>query len=366
MQLISPVSLSNKHTWWLGFGLAIIYVPIRIYMNVLVVTAPVFFHKLPLWIIELCISTVFFTLWISVIELLQRYIALFLGEDYVDRFWLLNQFFTLLIAIGLATTFNWGFRILWHWMEAVWDSMSFNVLPITLNEILEQKKRANNGITIIALMAAYYLAINKRVYEKLQQVYINEERLEKESIKSHFNALKNQVSPHFLFNNFSVLTSLVETNQELSVKFINQLSKVYRYILEQSDFDSIKLGAEIEFLQTYMFLLKIRFEDKLKLEIDIPDLALSRYSIVPLTLQLLVENAVKHNQMSTDNALTIKIYVDDQYLVISNSIQPRELAEPSTKLGLKNIVDRYKLLINAPVLVTNDQKQFIVRLPLIQ
>jgi two-component system, LytTR family, sensor kinase len=365
MQASFIAPLTSRQKWQLAFGLAIIYVPLRIYMNVALIDQAIFFHKLPLWIMELLITTVFFTIWIRVIEWLQQYIVAYFGEAFFDDFRFLNQLFTLLIAIVLAVVFNLVFRVLWHGMEMLWEQQGVtDMLSIKVPDQLPQKRRANNSITVMALMAVYYLATHKRVYQKLQQVHINEERLEKENIKAHFNALKNQISPHFLFNNFSVLTSLVETNQELSVEFIHRLSKAYRYILEQSDYDDIKLSKEIDFLETYIFLLKIRFEDKLQLHIAIPPPDQERYSIVPLTLQLLVENAVKHNQMSASTPLKISIYMEGDFLAVSNPLQIRELSEPSTKLGLHNIINRYRLLINRPVMVSQEDNQFIVRIPL--
>ncbi len=367
MQTSFIVPLSGRQKWQLAFGLAIIYVPLRIYMNVLVIDQAVFLFKLPLWIMELLFTTVFFTVWVVVIERLQQYIVRYFGESFLDDFRFLNQLGTLLIAIVLAVLFNSVFRVFWHGIETLWEQQSVEgVLPLRIPEQLPQKRRANNSITVMALMAVYYLATHKRVYQKLQQVHFNEERLEKENIKAHFNALKNQVSPHFLFNNFSVLSSLVETNPELSVVFINRLSKAYRYILEQSEYDHIKLSKEIEFLETYMFLLKIRFEDKLQLHVSIPKPDLDRYSIVPLTLQLLVENAVKHNCMSSRQPLTITIRIEADYLTVSNPLQVRELPEPSTRLGLNNIINRYRLLINRSVEVCQNESQFTVKIPLFQ
>lgn len=365
MQSRTTFPLTNRQKWQLGLGLAAIYVPIRIYMNVLQIDIPGLLHRLPLWMVELLFSVAFFTLWINVVEWLQYYTSKFFGEDFLERFGLLNQLLTLFFAIALAMIFNHWYRYLWHFMEAVWDKESLHVLPIILNESPVQKIRANTSITVLALMAAYYLAANRRVYERLQQAVINEERLEKENAKAHFNALKNQVSPHFLFNNFSVLTTLVETDQELSVQFINQLSKAYRYILEKSEYDSIKLATEMEFLETYMFLLMIRFENKLNLDVQISCQEKEKYSIAPLTLQLLVENAVKHNRMSASSPLLITIRVDDEYLVVSNPMQVRDLPEVSTRLGLQNIVNRYKLLINKPVMVEKDRGCFTVKVPLI-
>ncbi|NIJ53786.1 sensor histidine kinase [Dyadobacter arcticus] len=358
--------LTASQKWRLGFGFALIYLPIRIYMNVLSIGLYDALHKLPLWAIELIVSVSLFTLWIHVIEWLQQYVSGFFGEEFVDDFRFINQLFTLIIAFGMAVMFNAGFRILWHFLEAVWENQPFEFTPVVMDDARLHRRRANTAITVMALMGAYYLAANKRANQKLQQVHLNEERLEKENIKAHFSALKNQVSPHFLFNNFSVLSTLIETNPEQSVEFVNRLSKAYRYILEQSDFELIKLRTEIEFLETYMFLLKTRFEDKIRLDIQIPSNEIDHYSIVPLSLQLLIENAVKHNQMSSSNPLVITIHRDDDFLFVSNPIRARQLPEPSTRLGLQNIIERYKLLINKPVSILSEHSQFVVKIPLIR
>ncbi|WP_159466705.1 sensor histidine kinase [Dyadobacter sp. 3J3] len=357
--------LSQKQKWKLGFGFAIIYVPIRIYINITFYSQSIVVNKFPLWIIELIVSGLFYTLWLNFIEWVQYYVVRFPRSKYVSHDKLLSQLLTLFIAIGLAAIFNIAFRVFWHWMESIWDPQLFHTnSPVELL-MIQQKRRSNNGLTAMALMAAYYLASNVRVYQHLQQVHINAERLEKENIKAHFNALKNQVSPHFLFNNFSVLSTLVESDKELSIEFISRLSQVYRYILEQSDFDQIKLRTEIEFMETYMYLLKTRFEEKINLEIHLSEAQIDTYFIVPLTLQLLVENAVKHNQMSVTYPLVITICIEDDFLVIRNPIQLRAPTEVSTGIGLNNIINRYKLLVNKPVLVENLQNLFVVKIPLI-
>ncbi|TLV02697.1 sensor histidine kinase [Dyadobacter luticola] len=358
--------LSTYQKWRLGFGFALMYLPLRIYMNVLTIDLGMFLNRLPLWVVELSVSVCLFTLWIHVIEWLHQYISRMLGEEFIDDFKFLNQLFTLIIAFGLAVLFNAWFRIVWHYMEAIWENQPFEWAPVIMDSGRLHRRRANTAITVLALMGAYYLASNKRANQKLQQVHVNEERLEKENIKAHFTALKSQVSPHFLFNNFSVLSTLIETNQERSVEFVNRLSKAYRYILEQSDFELIKLRTEVDFLETYMFLLKTRFEDKIRLDIQIPQSEIDQYSIVPLSLQLLIENAVKHNQMSTSNPLVITISREGDFLVVSNPVRVRQLSEPSTRLGLQNIVDRYKLLVNKPVLILAEHSIFAVKIPLLQ
>jgi PAS domain S-box-containing protein len=197
---------------------------------------------------------------------------------------------------------------------------------------------------------------------------VNSEReeIEKGVAQAQFESLKNQVNPHFLFNSLNVLSSLVHIDPDLSEKFIDQLARSYRYLLEQKDKELVPLKTEIEFVQSFSFLLKIRFEEKLKINIKLPAEAMNDL-IAPLTLQLLIENAVKHNTVSLEEPLIIDLFMDsDKYLVVKNNLQIRVQRMPSTGLGLKNIINRYKLLTNAApeFQVLNDT--YIARIPLIK
>lgn len=179
-----------------------------------------------------------------------------------------------------------------------------------------------------------------------------------------FESLKSQIDPHFLFNSLNVLTSLIGENPDQAEKFTTKLSKVYRYVLEQRNKDLIPLTEELEFAKTYMELLRMRFEDAV--QFDIPSqVSNEEVKIVPLSLQLLLENAAKHNVVSSLKPLTIKIYEEEGYLVIENNINPKEAIGKSTKVGLRNIADRYGLITSKAVYVENDNKQFKVKLPLL-
>ena len=173
------------------------------------------------------------------------------------------------------------------------------------------------------------------------------------------------MNPHFLFNSLSILSSLVEVDSTLSVRFINQLSRAYRYILEQRDNERVSLRTELEFIQAYIFLLSIRFDDKLQVNIDVSESDANQYAIAPLTLQLLVENAVKHNQMSASQPLTVSIYRDHDYLLITNPIQLRPTTDTSTGVGLQNIINRYALLTDKAVWVGKQDGLFVVKIPLL-
>ena len=179
-----------------------------------------------------------------------------------------------------------------------------------------------------------------------------------------FESLKSQLDPHFLFNSLNVLTSLIGENPYKAEKFTTKLSKVYRYVLEQRNKDLIPVLEEIKFANTYMELLGMRFEDAVKFEIP-SSITNKNLKIVPLSLQLLLENAVKHNVVSSSKPLTIRIYEQDNYLIIENNINPKQAIGQGTKVGLRNIADRYGLITDKNVIIENNNKIFKVSLPLL-
>jgi two-component system, LytTR family, sensor kinase len=202
-------------------------------------------------------------------------------------------------------------------------------------------------------------------YKLAQEKAAEAEKLQREYAQVRLQALKNQVNPHFLFNSLSVLSSLVHVSAETSDKFIQQLSKAYRYILEQKDLDWVTLRSELDFLDAYFFLLQIRFEKKILLRKEIT-LDETAYTLPPLTLQLLVENAVKHNKMSANEPLTIHIYNEENYLVVANNVNKREQHESSTGIGLENIQKRYAYITDKKIEIINSEEEFVVRIPLIK
>ena len=179
-----------------------------------------------------------------------------------------------------------------------------------------------------------------------------------------FESLKNQLDPHFLFNSLNVLTSLIGENPTQAERFTTKLSKVYRYVLEQRNKDLVPIEEELKFAKTYMELLGMRFEEAV--QFNIPDnISTNELKIVPLSLQLLLENAVKHNVVSTSKPLTINIYEEGRYLIIANNVNPKQAIGKSTKVGLQNIADRYGLITEKGVKIENNNKTFKVGLPLL-
>jgi sensor histidine kinase YesM len=214
-------------------------------------------------------------------------------------------------------------------------------------------------ITIMCIYESIYFmhALKDSVEEK--------EMLKRESLQAHLNALRTQVNPHFLFNNLNTLSSLIPEDPKHAVDFVQQLSKVYRHILDVKDEKSILLKDEMEVLNAYTFLLKTRFGNNLDVHIDIPEAKLKN-KIVPLSLQILMENAIKHNIVSSDRPLHIHVFTDNGSLVLSNNLQVKNQINESTGIGLDNIRNRYKLLGDKEVKVTENENSFTVSIPLIE
>jgi two-component system, LytTR family, sensor kinase len=190
------------------------------------------------------------------------------------------------------------------------------------------------------------------------------ERLEKEKAQVQFDNLKNQLNPHFLFNALTSLNSLIFENQQLASQFVQQLSRVYRYVLQNKDKNCVPLTTELEFISNYVKLLETRFEGALKVRFDISNDSLEK-SIVPVSLQILIENAVKHNIVDNDKPLDIVISTIGNYLVVSNNLQVKKRVETSNKQGLDNLRSLYRFLIEKPVIVEQTDDRFFVKIPLI-
>lgn len=195
-----------------------------------------------------------------------------------------------------------------------------------------------------------------------RQSAIDAEKLQKEGMAAKYESLKNQVDPHFLFNSLNALTNLVYDDQDKAAKFIKQLSEVYRYVLDTREKEVVSIEEEVNFLNAYLFLQQIRFGDKLK-----PDVSLNgvKGRIPPLVLQMLIENALKHNVISEENPLTIRVYQEGNSIVVENNLQEKDVpASDSPKIGLDNIRSRYKFVTDDVVEVIRNDK-FIVKLPLL-
>jgi len=201
-------------------------------------------------------------------------------------------------------------------------------------------------------------------YNRYQKNRIKEQTIIAGTASAKFDALKNQLDPHFLFNSLNVLTSLIEENPDKAQKFTTSLSKVYRYVLEQKNKELVTVNEELAFAKTYMSLLKMRFEDSIVFEI--PEQSLNLESkVVPLSLQLLLENAVKHNMVTSTKPLHIRIYENDGNLMVENNLQPKQIVKKSSGVGLNNVKQRYRLLSKRTVNINQTARKFSVAIPIL-
>lgn len=201
-------------------------------------------------------------------------------------------------------------------------------------------------------------------YNRYQQNKIKEQKVIANTASAQFESLKNQIDPHFLFNSLNVLTSLIEENPDNAQRFTVSLSKIYRYVLEQKDKELVTVAEELEFAKTYMNLLKMRFENSINFEIP-ENFNHTDAKVVPLSLQLLLENTIKHNTVSEAKPLHIKITVEDNYLVVQNNLQKKEVLQTRKGVGLQNIVNRYDILTKRNVLIDESSTFFKVKIPIL-
>ncbi|TMU56980.1 2TM domain-containing protein [Flagellimonas algicola] len=213
-------------------------------------------------------------------------------------------------------------------------------------------------IVISVFFHAFYF------YRNWQEKRVKEQKIIAGSASARFDALKNQLDPHFLFNSLNVLTSLIEEDPSQAQKFTTSLSKVYRYVLEQKNKDLVTVDEELNFARTYVRLLKMRFEDSIVF--DIPEKSsIPEAKIVPLSLQLLLENAVKHNVVTAAKPLHIKVEEKAGTLMVSNNLQEKQVVKKGSGVGLQNIKQRYSILTDRAVEIGKTKLKFSVALPML-
>jgi LytS/YehU family sensor histidine kinase len=215
-------------------------------------------------------------------------------------------------------------------------------------------------ILLVAALLYWYIKSREASLKKM-------ERLRQEKIQFQFEVLRNQVNPHFLFNSFNTLISTIEDDPKMAVEYVEQLSDFFRNIVNYRDKEIISLKEETDLLQTYYFLQQKRHGNNVVLRSGLTEQQKEQYFIPPLTLQLLMENAIKHNAVSKETKLTISLeIIKDEYLLIKNNIHTRLSKQEGAGMGLQNIVNRYNLLTSKKIQINHDENYFIVLLPLLK
>lgn len=231
------------------------------------------------------------------------------------------------------------------------------------------KETLSNYLVAVVLTFFVTLAFHAfYFYKAYNEKKVTEQKVIAGTASAQFESLKNQIDPHFLFNSLNVLSSLIEENPENAQKFTTSLSKVYRYVLDQKDKDLVSVEEELQFAKTYMNLLKMRFENSITFELPeftTENTIFEEAKVVPLSLQLLLENCIKHNVVSEKKPLHIKIYIEENELIIENNKQIKEVLQDRKGVGLQNIVNRYAILTKRNVKIQELDSVFKVKLPIL-
>lgn len=234
----------------------------------------------------------------------------------------------------------------------------------SLKVFFENEKFSNY---IVAIVITFFVTLAFHAfyfYKAYQESRLKEQKIIAGTANAKFESLKNQIDPHFLFNSLNVLSSLIEENPDNAQQFTTSLSKIYRYVLEQKDKELVTVAEELAFAKTYMNLLKMRFENSITYELP-ENFENSEAKVVPLSLQLLLENTIKHNVVSENKPLNIKIYIKNNFLVVENNLQKKEVLQDRKGVGLQNIVSRYAILSERKVLIDENKETFAVYLPIL-
>ncbi|WP_037320559.1 histidine kinase [Salegentibacter sp. Hel_I_6] len=280
---------------------------------------------------------------------------IFFTKKYQKEFY---KFPKLLITIMLSVilTLLTIFLLRFYW-QYVLEGANFI-------EFLKGEKVSFYWISVIITLVTGSIFYLVNFYRHRQEKKVKEQKIIAGAASAKFDALKNQLDPHFLFNSLNVLASLIDENPDQAQRFTTGLSKIYRYVLEQKNKELVSLEEELKFANTYMKLLKMRFENSIYFEIPV-EISNEEAKVVPLSLQLLLENTIKHNIVSEKRPLKIRIYEQDEFLVVENNYQKKEVLSNRKGVGLQNIVNRYNEITQRKVLIDQTEEIFRVKIPVL-
>lgn len=262
-------------------------------------------------------------------------------------------------TLGIYVLLNIGVALFASWTALF-------ITGIIKHESIPLKAYAFSSITYIVMTFAFTsVYMIQQMTERWKKSLLQEEQLKQALLKAEYDALKNQVNPHFLFNSLNILSALIPEDPKNAVNLVERLSKVFRYNLQNNDLTAVDLGTELKIVEAYLFIHKMRFSDNLQYDISIPTTDLAR-QIVPQGLLTLVENAIKHNECSSEKPLHIWITGGANQVVVRNNYQPKnkQFLE-STGIGLKNLKSRYELLTKQPIKVEESTQFFEVKIPFV-
>jgi sensor histidine kinase YesM len=286
---------------------------------------------------------------------------------YLDKIFKTDRFIPKRIVIGFIASFLVSIIVIFLlriFEDVLVEGSSFSAF-------LNNEEMSNY---LVAIIVTFFVTLAFHAfyfYKAYTENKVKEQKVIAGTASAQFESLKNQIDPHFLFNSLNVLSSLIEENPDNAQRFTTSLSKIYRYVLEQKDKELVPVEEELAFAKTYMNLLKMRFENSITYELPTDEdwiassLSMAEAKVVPLSLQLLLENTIKHNVVSETKPLHIKIYFENSYLIVENNLQKKEILQERKGVGLQNIVNRYALISERKVLVEETQTEFKVKIPIL-
>jgi sensor histidine kinase YesM len=235
-------------------------------------------------------------------------------------------------------------------------------------EPTNDEERLTNSVFIIIIAACFIANIYEMLFLNREKEQ-NESRVEQLNVakaQAELEALKNQIDPHFIFNSLNTLSFLITKDPKSARRYNDTLALVYRYILSNRERDLVLLREEIEFIGNYFYLLKIRFAEAIGMVIEITDISAENFLIPPISMQTLVENAIKHTEFSESMPLTIGVSISSDYVIVSNLMHRLNDPQPGSKIGLRNLDNRYKLITKRNIIIENNFESFTVKLPIIR
>ena len=338
-ELLRPLSISQflAANLALGFLILLLFMP-RAFSSVSN------FASFTIWAFVICITQWFSLILVS--HLIDRKIK------WIERPVLRSVLGIITLVLDSVIVFS---LVQFLMMYIIYDLKPLDAWPYVDQSIVY-------AILISFVMSLIFTAIG--FFKAWKVALVQSEKLKAEMMAYKYESLRNQINPHFLFNSFNVLSDLVYTDQSLAVKFINQLSELFRYVLDSRDKELVPLADELDFMQSYLYLLKTRFEDKLVLNIDVE--AAPDELIVPMTLQLMVENAVKHNEVSEAFPLQIIIRRNADYLEVENTLKLKQVGDDSKNTGLRNISQQFAYFTDREIEIHDSDGKFLVRIPILR
>ncbi|MDB5282701.1 MAG: putative signal transduction histidine kinase [Bacteroidota bacterium] len=326
-----------------------LYLVTGIYTFFTIIRIIFFPEQTVLWHVELGLIGLFF---LVVMGFIVWAIDVYLNKKYpFERNIITRIFLQFILTLTVLLT-----------MRLISAPLILKLIPFKISNELLYASVAVNIFMVLSLILSIF---GYHFFKRWKEEKIVAAELGREKVLVQYDNLKNQLNPHFLFNSLTSLNSLIFENPQLASDFLQQLSKVYRYVLDNKEKNLVVIETEINFVKHYVQLLKARFENGLDVLFEVEP-GIQQKGIVPVTLQILIENAIKHNVTQRDSPLLIRVYNEAQYLVVENNFQKKNIVDSSNGQGLDNLKNLYHYLTEEKVLIEESTKSFKVKIPLLE